>query len=306
MLTSPKITGSSSATLDDADRLIEGVFEPPNGFVLAAIARNKWIVGICTVLLAVIGTAYGLSRHPTYTTSATLQVGQVNPNSPGFFGYVQSAASLATAFSRAIDAEPVLDAVRQKLKVAPSQAVERLSAEPIPTSPAFRVIATGPTELAAVQLANVAASALIEYEGQSNSANPQADSLLREYRQASLALRRAVAHVVRESRKKRGYSSPLAAAEAEKNAASVKLRAIGVAYTNAIASRGPSSGLVSLVAGAAGASSDRNAKTEKFGLIGLLAGIVIGCMAAILFERRRMTRRLAGKIAVETQGSERV
>jgi hypothetical protein len=41
MLTSPKITGSSSATLDDADRLIEGIFEPPDGFVLAAIARKS-------------------------------------------------------------------------------------------------------------------------------------------------------------------------------------------------------------------------------------------------------------------------
>lgn len=306
MLDSPNITESPPATHNHADQLIGGVFEPPKGFVLSAISRHKWVVGVCAVLLALIGTGYGLSRHRTYTTSATLQVGQVNPNSPGFFGYVQSAASLATAFSRAIDAEPVLDAVQRKLKVTPSQAIARLSAEPIPTSPAFRVIATGPTELAAVQLANVAARAVIAYEGQSSSTNPQAESLLHEYREASLDLRRAVANVAHDSREKHGYTSTLAAAEAEKNAAAVKLRAIGVAYTNAIASRGPSSGLVSLVAGAAGASNDHSAKTEKFGLVGLLAGIVIGCVVAILVEQRRIARRLAGMVEVETQGAERV
>lgn len=304
MLTAPKTTDTSPSALDDADRLIQGVFEPPDGFVLTAIARNKWVVGVCTVLLALAGTAYGLSRHRTYTTAATLQVGQVNPNSPGFFGYVQSAASLATAFSRGIDAEPVLDSVQRKLEIAPSKTIARLSAETIPTSPAFRVIATGSTELAAVQLANVAASALIAYEGQSNSTNPQAESLLHEYREASLALRGAVATVGADSRHHHGYSSTLAAAEAERNAAAVRLRAIGVAYTNAIASRGPSSGLLSLVAGAAGASNDHSAKTEKFGLIGLLGGIVIGCLAAILLERRRTTRRLAGVVQVETQGAE--
>lgn len=306
MLPAPKMRNSSPATPDCTDHRIHGVFEPPDSFALTAIARNRWVVGVCAVLLTLIGIAYGLSRPRTYTTSATLQVGQVNPNSPGFFGYVQSAASLATAFSRAIDAEPVLKAVQRKLNVMPRQAIARLSASPIPTSPAFRVVATGPTELAAVQLANVAARALIVYEGQSNSTNPQAESLLTEYQEASLDLRRAVAHVGHDSRKKHGFTSALAAAEARRNAAAVKLRAIGVAYTNAVASRGPSSGLVSLVAGAAGASSDRSANTEKFGLLGLLAGVVVGCVVAILLDRRRATRRLAGVVAVETHGSERV
>jgi len=306
MPTAPRTTRSSSQALDDEDRLIQGVFEPPSGFVLTAIARNKWVVCAFAVLIAFVGTLYGLSRDRTYTASATLQVGQVNPNSPGFYGYVQSAASLATAFSRAIDAEPVLDVIQHKLKVSPSQATARLSAEPIPTSPAFRVIATGPTGPAAVQLANVAAGALVAYEGQSNSINPEAASLLHEYQEASFDLRRAVATAAQQSRSNPGYSSALAVAEAKQNAAEIKLRALGVAYTNAIASRAPSSGLVSLVAGAAGTSNDHSAKTQQFGFIGLLAGIVIGCVAAILLEWRRITRPLVGGAEVETQRSQQV
>ncbi len=88
--------------------MVHGVFEPPSSFVLSAIGRNKLLVCGCAVVAALIGTAYGLSRPRTYTASATLQVGQVNPNSPGFYSYVQSASALATAFSRAISAEPVL------------------------------------------------------------------------------------------------------------------------------------------------------------------------------------------------------
>ena len=90
-----------------------------------------------------LGAGIGLLRQTTYTASATLQVGQVNPNSPGFLGYVQSASSLATAFSRSIAAAPVLATVKRKLALGPADATPRLSAEPIPLAPAFRVIATG-------------------------------------------------------------------------------------------------------------------------------------------------------------------
>src|SRR5665213_3234300 len=97
---SPQTTDSSAMVLDkpdpsvQSDQSVRGIFEPPNGFVLAAIARHKLIVGLCAVALALIGAGYGLSRPKTYTATATLQVGQVNPNSPGFGSYVQSASAL--------------------------------------------------------------------------------------------------------------------------------------------------------------------------------------------------------------------
>jgi uncharacterized protein involved in exopolysaccharide biosynthesis len=271
--------------------MIDGVFEPPSGFALAAIARSKLIVAFCALVLAVAGAAYGLSRPKIYTASATLQVGQVNPNSPGFFGYVQSAASLATAFARSIDAEPVLAKIQHKLKVPPARAVARLSAEPVPVSPSFRIIGTGPSESAAVDLTNVASDAVIEYESKSNNANPQASSLLHEYRDASIALRRAVAHLTHLSHDPHASSDDLLTAEAERSADLVRLKAISTAYVGAVTSQAPRSGLVSLVAGATSASSDRSSKTQKYALVGLLAGLVLGCLLAILRERRRIARR---------------
>lgn len=305
MAVSPQITDPPPAARDQPHELVQGIFEPPSGFVLSSIARHKLIVLVTAVLLTVAGAALGKTRASTYTASATLQVGQVNPNSPGFYSYVQSAASLASAFSRAIGAEPVLAAIHHQLKLAPAIAIARLSSEPVPQAPAFRVIATGPTQHAAVELANVAANAVIAYEGQSNSANPEAESLLSEYRAASIRLHYAVANVTRLSQGSHEKSTPktvLARAEANRNADAARFKAIGAAYGAAIASQAPRSGLVSLLAGAASASGNRSSQIELFGFIGLLAGVVIGCIAAVVRESRKSRRRLR----VEMQRSESV
>jgi capsular polysaccharide biosynthesis protein len=288
MLASPKITNSPPTAIDETDQLIRGVFESPNSFAWGAIVRNRLLVCVLAVVVALIGVGYGLSRQRAYTASATLQVGQVNPNSPGFYSYIQSASALATAFSRSISAEPVLATVQRKLKLAPATAVGRLSSEPIPQSPAFRVVAVGPTGSAAIQLANVAATAVIAYESASNSSNPEAASLLHEYQGASFQLQQAVAGLTSLGLRKGVSTDERAHAEAEKTAAEVRLRAIGNAYVSAVTSQAPRSGLVSLLAGATSASSNRKSKVETFGFIGLLAGIVIGCVAAILRERRRV------------------
>jgi uncharacterized protein involved in exopolysaccharide biosynthesis len=312
MSVSSKPTNSSPSMLDEPERLIQGVFEPPNSFVMSAIRRNILIVCAFAIGSALIGAGYQLSRPRTYTATATLQVGQVNPNSPGFFSYLQSATALSTAFSRSISAEPVLATVQQKLKIAPAKALARLSSEPIPLSPVFNVIATGPTEAGAVQLANVAAGAIITYESQSNSANPESASLLNEYRSVSVRLQQIAAKVegIEYGNRKRGVprntpvaGNALADAQAEKDAIVAKLKAIDAAYTAAVASQAPRSGLVSLLAGATSASGDRKSKVELFGFIGLLVGIVVGCVVAVLREQRRVNRPTSG-VEIETHRPE--
>jgi uncharacterized protein involved in exopolysaccharide biosynthesis len=287
----------------DTDAPIRGVFEPPTGFVLSALARNKVLVVLIAIVGAIVGIGYGLSKPPAYTASATLQVGQVNPNSAGFFSYVQSASALATAFSRAIDAEPVLETVQRTLRLAPATAIARLSAEPIPVSPAFRIIATGPSSSAAIRLTNVTANAVISYEGRSNSSNPEASSLLHEYQEASLALQRAGTALSRLDSDKHSSTEARARAQAAKTAAQEKLRAIGNSYVAAVTSQAPRSGLVSLVAGATSATSDRKSKVEMVGFIGLLAGIVAGCLGGVVRERMRRGSLARPSFASEAQTS---
>jgi hypothetical protein len=306
MLTSPRQSelpppGAGHA----AEQLLQGVFEPPSGVVWAGIRRNWPIVVALSLILALAGLAVGLRRQSTYTAAATLQVGQVNPNSPGFYSYVSSAAALATAFSRGVSAEPVLDSVHDKLGLRPTQAAARLSAEPLPLSPAFRVFATGSSSAAAIELANTTAAALVAYEGEVNNSNPQATSLLHEYRGASVELHRASNNLARlqELSGKRGRrrvsAEALVGARAARDTAAARLSAVGNAYTAAVTSQAPRRGLVSLLAGATSATSNHRANVELGGFIGLLAGIVLGSAIAALREHRRV---VAGDLAQPATG----
>lgn len=261
---------------------LRGTFDPPQGPTLQAIGRHKRLVALFALLGALAGLAIGYVRPATYEAAATLQVGQVNPNSPGFASYTQSSSSLATAFSRAIAAAPVLATVERRLQLPPERAVKRLSSEPIPLSPAFRVIATGPSAAKAQQLANVAATAVIAYENRSNSANPQAAALLSAYRRAALALHRANAEV-----EAAGGGEELLEAEAAQSAARIRLKAIGTTYIATVGSQPPRTGFVSLLAGATSASGNRAAKLQLYGFLGLLLGLVAGCGVALLRDRRR-------------------
>ncbi len=303
-------TGSQSAVPPatvpaNGDLSLHGLLEPPEGLLIDALRRNWLLVLICAVVLGAAGVGIGTQRASTYTAAATLQVGQVNPNSPGFYSYVSSAAALATAFSRGIDAEPVLTTVQHELGLSPARASARLSSEPLPLSPAFRVFATGPTASAAIRLANVTATALIAYEGQANSSNPQAETLLGEYRTAAIAVRAAASNVQDiERRHGRGRHTEhaLATARAEYDTATVRLSAIGAAYTAAVTSQAPRRGLVSLIAGATSASSDHSAKMQLTGLLGLIAGLALGCLLAVL--RTQRLRRAAREVEATMRAAE--
>lgn len=266
---------------------VSRIFEPPRGFAPEAIRRGVVIVVLGTLLGVVAGLALGVSRPPTYSASATLQVGQVNPNSPGFFSYVQSASSLATAFSRSIEAAPVLEQVEEKMGLSRRVAGSRLEAAPIPLSPAFRIVASGPSERAAIQLANVSSAAVVSYVGKANDSSPASKALLQEYEKAALQLKEA------EAKKASIVSAGASAeqeAEAGADAAQIRLNAIGKAYVGSITSQAPRLGLVSVLAGASTGSSDRASKIELWALLGALGGLVVGCGLSLLREHRRRRR----------------
>lgn len=274
------------SAFEQPDQPTAEVFEPPSNFVVDAIRYHRLLVTAFAVACALIGAGIGLARTPVYTASATLQVGEVNPNSPGFGSYTQSATSLATAFSRAIVASPVLARVEDKLGLAPKSAASHLSAEPIPLSPVFRVIATGASESAALRLANVTSGAVVAYVTKSNSSSPAATSLLQAYRSAALDLKRAKSKLEALEADDSASSAALLDAEAAQSTAQVKLEAISRSYIAAVASQAPRSGLVSVLAGATTASSDRKSTLELYAFLGLLIGFLLGCAAAVWRERQ--------------------
>jgi uncharacterized protein involved in exopolysaccharide biosynthesis len=262
----------------------QGIFERPSGPFVTSLLKRKRLIVICCLLFAALGLVFGLLRAPTYESSASLQVGQVNPNSPGFMNYTQSATALAAVFSRAIYAEPVLKQVEAKLGVPASEAASRLSAEPLPLSPVFSVIATGPSSKAAEDLANATSEAVVAYVGKSNSASPQSAALLRQAHVAAIDLREAEAEVGDAS------EASILRAEAARNVARLRLEALSKSYIETVATQAPRAGLLSVVAGATTASSDEDSKLQLYGFAGLFAGLLVGCLLAVWLEGRRRRR----------------
>lgn len=279
--------------------------EPAPSLPVAALGRYKWLVLGLAVLLAAAGLAVGYEREPIYSATATVQVGQVNPNSPGFYGFAQSATELATTYSRAINANGVLSIVHQKTGLSPQQAASELTATPIPDGAAFSVIATGPSSNAAVKLANVAAAAMVSYEAansaRGNTSGSNADAIYSEYRAATrlLAHDKAIVQKIQNqsANNATGTSNPtdpkLVQAQGKADLAQGRANALAAAYTQALENQQPSSTLLAPLASALSSSSDRKHKLELFGFAGLALGLLIGAAVAILLELRRVRRDYA-------------
>lgn len=278
--------------------------EPSPSLIVAALGRYKWLVLGLTVVLTICGLAIGYKRKPIYTANATVQVGQVNPNSPGFYGFVQSATELATTFSRAITANGVLSIIQHKTGLTPAQSSARLSATPIPDGAAFSVIATGSTSQSAVSLANTAAAAMVTYEAAANSSASTTSSntaaIFNEYRGQStqLAHDKAIVQKLQNNSSSNG-SSPdptnpaLVQAQANAGLAQGRANALAAAYTQALENQQPPGTMLSPLASALTASSDRKHKLELFAFVGLAAGLLIGSAIAVMLEQRRVRRTAA-------------
>ena len=278
--------------------------EPSPSLIVAALGRYKWLVLGLTVVLTICGLAIGYKRKPIYTANATVQVGQVNPNSPGFYGFVQSATELATTFSRAISANGVLSIIQHKTGLTPAQSSARLSATPIPDGAAFSVIATGSTSQSAVSLANTAAAAMVTYEAAANSSANTTSSntatIFNEYRRQStqLAHDKAIVQKLQNNSSSNG-SSPdptnpaLVQAQANAGLAQGRANALAAAYTQALENQQPPGTMLSPLASALTASSDRKHKLELFAFVGLAAGLLIGSAIAVMLEQRRVRRTAA-------------
>jgi len=279
--------------------------EPAPSLIVAALGRYKWLVLGLTVLFTIVGLALGVKRKPVYSATSSVQVGQVNPNSPGFYGFVQSATDLATTFSRAITANGVLSIIHQKTGLTPQAAASRLAATPIPDGAAFSVIATGSSSQSAVNLSNTAAAAMISYEATNQSTgNPtgtNAAALYRAYKAETqtLAHYKAVVQKIEDqtNHNSTGTANPsnpaLIKAQANADLAQGHANALAAAYTQALENQQPAGTMLSPLASALTASSDRSHKLELYGFVGLAMGLLIGAASAVLLEQRRVRRHYA-------------
>jgi len=256
--------------------------------VLEAIRRSIPLVILPVLLLVGAAVAYGLYREPTYTSEARLNVGGLNLTTQTLAGYTTAVQQLAVAYSRAIDATPVITPAARKVGLTPQQVAKQVSATPIQGSPVIRVLATSKDGAEARRLANAVAGSLVKYAVDLNTGSDQSARLLRNFKAATKRMQAAGAKAQRLGFKNPRYK----AAKTREDIARLKAQTAGALYQRSVAGRAMTN-LVQKLAPAAPATSDRNSVLQQFIAGALAGGLLIGVGLALL-RANRLTLRRAG------------
>ena len=252
-----------------------------------AMRRYLLVVVLPMVLLAGLGTAYGLHRTPTYTATAENVVQALSPSVAQLPGAIQAAQDLASNQSRLIDSDGIAEPLARRLETTSSYVADNVSATPVPNSTVIRVEADGPSADDAIALANGAARAFADYVNEQTATQAEGDAILASYRAASAAYQRELAA-------KQGIDRAGAAASpterlrsaAALDAAQLRRQALSAQYQTVIQSQGTAPTVKPFVI-AHSASSDRVSTAEIYAVAGAVVGLLIGAALATLLANRR-------------------
>jgi capsular polysaccharide biosynthesis protein len=255
----------------------------------ALLRRRWWLPVVLAVVLAIAGAFVAYTHAPTYTASASLSVGTTNVNtSAALGGFAASAPALAGAYSRAVQAEAVVDPVARRLRLSPAAVRGRVIASQVPSTPVIRVDATGPSVQSAVDLANLMSRGLAAYAGDLNASTESSQRILGKYRDAQSRVARKAARRDEIAHRATGSqpSEALIRVEGQLAAAKLEVETLAEAYRTSQVGQGARNPLAVLTR-ASGASSDRSSRLQLLGLTGLVAGFALGCAIAVALGQRR-------------------
>jgi len=261
-------------------------------------ARRHWpIVVVVTVLFTGVGAFVARLQNPVYTAEARLAVGRIDVSAPGAIAtFATATTSLASQYSRAIDARGVTSRAARGTGLTTAQVAARVSATPVPQSPVIRVMAVGTTQNQAVLLANKAGYGLVGYTTALNRSNPDSDRLLRLFRTNSTEVVRLQTRVNTLTRRQINTPSTrtrflLNEERVNLQVAQLQLTAARTAYNSATSSQA-STQLVQMLTPAAFASSNRSSRLQFYGFIGFAAGLAAGLALATLRANSVVRRSL--------------
>ena len=254
-----------------------------------ALRRYPVVALFPIIVLAAIGVMLGVRRSPIYTSSSQLNVGVPTASSSATPGYELSAEQLASSYSRQATSSTYFAAVGRQAHLSEGAVAARLSSSAVPSSTTFYVNATGPSTSSSISLAKTATRVLKAQINASERQNGTAQ-LLQRYRslqaQANqLAAMSGKLHGQNSSGAKTIPASQLMAAQLAAQTAELRAQAASERYTQS-ANQGVSTNLAVLNL-ARSATSDRASVTERYGIVGLIAGIVIGIALAFIVARLR-------------------
>lgn len=273
------------AVSESTSNMAQNGGEGPRLTVVQAVQRNLPLALAPIVVLVVAALAIAKLRDPVYSSDAQLNVGGVTLTVQSIPGYSVAVAQLAVAYSRSVDATPVVMKVARRTGLSPAEVMRSMSATPVEQTPVIRIHATAPNPQQAQLIANATGDALVAYASTLQSANPDTPRLLRRYVSDSRRLRDANAAIGRA----RGAERRRAQTRAD--LALLQQRTDALLYQASVAGDSATS-LVRKLAPASVPKSDRSAFFQQLLLAALLAGGLIGVGLAMAQAHAEGRRRL--------------
>jgi capsular polysaccharide biosynthesis protein len=255
---------------------------------LEAMLRHPFLTLLPILLAAGAAVYFGIERDPVYTAEARINVGRADVPAYSLQNVVIGNSTLAAGYARAIDAPDVLERADEETGIGTREARERLQASPIPGSTLIRVEAEGPSEQAAVDLANAGSESLVAYLTELNEAQ-EPDDVLDDFRR----VRSRVERLERRLRSLRRAESPNASrirrAELDLEVATLQAATLNEQYRGARANT--IEGLLQVIAPADAADSDESSFLQRLILLAAAAGLLVGMTLALLRANARVIGR---------------
>jgi capsular polysaccharide biosynthesis protein len=268
---------------------------PPAGSpFLRAAARRWWLILLPALALLAVAIFLGLSRAPTYTARTQANVGSIDARTQALPGFVEGAKSLASAYSRFVVSDRIIDATARRVGMSSAEVRRRITATPVPSAPIVTILATGPSGEEARRVADAAMLELSDYVKKLEGASSRSARLLSEYRARTNSANLLQARYDRLRAARQNDSGSVSAAritEVKTQADTDRLRAqtLGQMYSDARA-RDEGAAEISLLNSATSATSDRNSVLQRLAFVGFFGGAAIGLGLVAMWEGRRRRR----------------
>ena len=276
----------------------------------AAVRRHPVLTVVPAIVLLAVGIVVGVKQPPTYSATATINVGKSDINTQATPGYVQASTVLASTYSRLVISQHISVPAARAVHQSAAAVGANLTAVPIPTQPTFTITATGHSPQAAVKLTNAAVSALQGFVDRSATQQGGTTQLLAKYDRV---------HPCRSAAADQPHPSAHACApagrphpdSADSDTSHPGTGDPGTGHTGtsrrrgrlppgggigqpdlSLAQNGSAPTLDVLISPTATTASNRTSNIEKYAVIGAVGGLIIGIALAALVSNVRVRPRI--------------
>lgn len=266
---------------------------------LRPIARRWWLVLIMAVIGVAAGYAVADRRAPVYTATSEINVGRVDVRVQALPGYVAGAESLASAYSRIVESNQILEPVGRQLGISTLEVASRVTASPVPSSPIFRISGAGASPQDAIRVTNAATNQIRHYVSRTSTGQNAVSSLLSRY-QKQIAESQALSRRIGRMQTRRTLSIPpipttadISKIKVEQSTAQLRANSLATQYETRDSELSSTAG-VQVLSRPFSAKSDRKSLLQRGIAAGLVGGLAIGALLAVFTDalsRRRRLRR---------------